>query len=127
MPRDSSDRADPGDAALLHDMAEACARIERFIAGKALADYQESDLLRSAVERQIEIIGEAARRLSAGFRDAHPEIPWRPIIAQRNILAHEYGEIEHRLIWRVASVHVPALAVQLRNLRSTGGMSPPPA
>lgn len=66
-------------------------------------------MLRSAVERQIEIIGEAARRVSDDFRVAHPEIAWRPIIAQRHILAHEYGEIEDDLIWRVATIHVPEL------------------
>ncbi|MBL0927815.1 MAG: DUF86 domain-containing protein [Phycisphaerales bacterium] len=84
----------------------------------SLAEYEASDLLRSAVERQIEIIGEAARRLSPAFRDAHPEIPWRPFIAQRHILAHEYGEIDDRLIWRVATVHVPALAVSIRSIRT---------
>lgn len=113
---------DPGtahtadDAAYLRDMLDACARIARFVRGKTLDDYRADELLRSAVERQIEIIGEAARRLSQTFRTAHAEVPWRPIIAQRHILAHEYGEIEDDLIWRVAMVHVPALHLQLQPL-----------
>jgi uncharacterized protein with HEPN domain len=71
---------------------------------------------RSAVERQIEIIGEAARGISDTFKAAHPQIPWRPIIAQRHRLAHEYGEIDDSLIWKVATVHVPALIPQIEPL-----------
>lgn len=102
-------RPDEGDAAYLRDMLEACDRIVRFVAGKSVDDYRCDEFLRSAVERQIEIVGEAGRRVSRHFQDAHPEIPWRPIVAQRHILAHEYGEIQHDLIWRVATIHVPAL------------------
>jgi len=70
----------------------------------------ERDLkTRRAVEREIEIIGEAARGVSDHLRRATPQVPWRPIIAQRNILAHDYGEIQEELIWRVATVHLPDL------------------
>lgn len=106
-------KASDGDLAYLRDMLDACDRVTRFVAGKAIDDYRIDELLRSAVERQIEIVGEAARRVSDSFREAHPEIAWRPIIAQRNILAHEYGEIEHDLIWRVATTHIPALRASL--------------
>jgi uncharacterized protein with HEPN domain len=71
---------------------------------------------RSAVERQIEIIGEAARGISDTFKAAPPQIPWRPIMAQRHRLAHEYGEIDDSLIWKVATVHVPALIPQIEPL-----------
>lgn len=117
MPPEPHDKSD-GDAAYIRDMTDACERIKRFVANNSLAEYQQNDLLRSAVERQIEIIGEAARRVSDEFRRSHPEIPWRPVIAQRHILAHEYGEVEDALIWRVATVHVPALERQLRGLLS---------
>ena len=69
-----------------------------------------------AVERAVKIIGEAAQQVSDDFRRAHPEIPWRPIIAQRHVLAHEYGEILQERIWRVATLHVPALIAQLEPL-----------
>jgi len=105
-----------GDAAYLRDMIDACARIERFVSGRTLDHYRADDMLRSAVERQIEIIGEAARHVSEPFRAARAEIPWRPIMAQRHILAHEYGEIEDPLIWRVATFHIPALHAQLKSV-----------
>ena len=107
-----------GDRAYLYDMLEAADRIARFISGKSGEDFENDDLLRSAVERQIEIIGEAARRISPEFRELHGEVPWRPVIAQRHILAHEYGDVQHDLIWRVATVHVPALRIQLNTLQA---------
>jgi uncharacterized protein with HEPN domain len=73
------------------------------------------------VERQIEILGEAARRVSEEFKRAHPEIPWRRIVAQRNVLIHEYDEVLDPEIWDVASVHITALLPQLKAL-----VPPPP-
>lgn len=75
-------------------------------------------MLRGAVERHVEIIGEAANRVSQTFREAHPEIPWREIIDQRHVLAHEYGEIKHELMWKVATVHVPELVGNIKSLIS---------
>jgi uncharacterized protein with HEPN domain len=66
-------------------------------------------MLQLAVERELEIIGEAARKLSQAFKDAHTELPWAPIIAQRNVLAHEYGDIRQDRIWQVVSAHIPEL------------------
>lgn len=114
-------RPDAGDAARLHDMLGACARIAQYVAGRSRQEFLDDDYFRSAVERQVEIIGEAARGVSDAFRRAHPEVPWRPIIAQRHVLAHEYGEVQPELVWRVATVHVPALAAQIRAL-----LPPPP-
>jgi uncharacterized protein with HEPN domain len=104
------------DAAHLWDMLDAARCVRDFVAGRALEEYRNDRFLRSAVERQVEIIGEAARRVSDSFRAAHPQIPWGRIIAQRHVLAHEYGEILHDRIWIVATVHVPKLIVELERL-----------
>lgn len=90
-------------------MLDAARAVQSFVAGKTLEDYAADRMLRGAVERHIEIIGEAARHVSRETQAAHPEIQWRPIMAQRHVLAHDYGEIQHDLIWRVATVHVPNL------------------
>jgi uncharacterized protein with HEPN domain len=97
-------------------MLTAAGAVVEFTRGRTLTEYEADLLLRSAVERQIEIIGEAARRVSTEFRDAHPEIPWRPIQAQRHVLAHDYGEIKHDRVWRVAETHVPELIALLEPL-----------
>ena len=104
------------DAAYLWDMLDAARAIKEFVAGKTLHDYQKSRMLRGAVERHVEIIGEAANRVSTGFQSSHPEIPWRKVINQRNVLAHEYGEIKHELLWRVASERIPELILALEVL-----------
>ena len=97
------------DEAFLWDMLEAAKSTSEFVAEKTVADYLANKLLRSAVERQIEIVGEAARQISAAFQKQHPEIPWKLIVAQRHVLAHDYGEIDHERIWRVAATHIPDL------------------
>jgi uncharacterized protein with HEPN domain len=77
--------------------------------------------LQLAVERALEIVGEAARRVSEAYRQAHSEVPWQAIIAQRNVLAHEYGEIKQELIWKVVTIRIPELIGLLEKL-----IPPPP-
>lgn len=105
---------DPADS--LYDMLTAAERTLRFMAGKTRDDYERDDLLRLAVERSVEVIGEAARRLSSDFRDAHPQIAWRAIMATRHILAHDYDGVDNDAIWRIVQDHVPPLIAQLRPL-----------
>jgi uncharacterized protein with HEPN domain len=91
-------RPEAGDAAYLREMRQAAATICRISHGASLADYESNEMRRFAVERGLEIIGEAAGRVSPDFRTEHTAIPWRAIVGQRNILAHDYGAI---LNWRI--------------------------
>ena len=102
-------RPESSDISYLWDMLDASMAIRQFLIGKTFAEYNSDRLLRGAVERHIEIIGEAARNVSDGFRAKHPEIQWSKIIAQRHVLAHEYGEVKHERIWSVATVHISEL------------------
>ena len=114
MPRE---RDEPlRDAAWLLDMLTAARAVVSFVEGRTFADYQADLLFRSAVERQVEIIGEAARGITEAFQRSHPHIPWKSIMAQRHHLAHAYGEINNELIWMVATVHVPALIARIEPL-----------
>jgi len=97
-------------------MLTSARAVAEFLRAKTFDDYQDDLMLRSAVERQIEIIGEAARYVSASFQQQHPQIPWSMIMGQRHVLAHDYGEIKHERIWRVATEDVPALIDQLKGL-----------
>lgn len=74
-----------------------------------------------ALEREIEIIGEAARRVSDGFKELHPDVPWEKIVHQRHRLTHDYAAIQDELIWRVLTTHLPELVEVLRDL-----LPPPP-
>ena len=100
---------DARDAGYLLDMLQHAQGVARAVRGRTFKDYAADEDLQLAVERRIEIIGEAAGRVSEAFRDAHPEVPWRKIVAQRNILAHEYGEIEDEIMWDVATISIPEL------------------
>jgi uncharacterized protein with HEPN domain len=104
--------------AFLWDMLDAALAIQEFLQGKTFHDYQNDRMLRGAVERHLEIIGEAANRVSKAFQAAHPDIPWRRIIAQRHVLIHEYGEIRQELIWKVAAFYIPQLISGLKPLVS---------
>jgi uncharacterized protein with HEPN domain len=107
---------DSRDAAFLLDMLRHARGAAGAVAGRTFQEYAADEDLRLAVERRIEIIGEAARRISEAFQEAHPEVPWRKIIAQRNVLAHEYGEIDDEIMWDVASISVPELVRLLEPL-----------
>jgi len=104
------------DAAYLWDMLEAAREVESILQGHAEKAFLQDRILLRATERSVEIIGEAARRVSTSFADEHPEIPWRQMIGQRNILAHEYGQIDHELLYKTACEDIPALIAQLQVL-----------
>lgn len=104
------------DAARLNDIVKAAEAVLAFTLDRTEADYDRDLLLRSAVERQVEIIGEAARGISAVFKEAHPDIPWKKITSTRHILAHDYGMIKNDIMWSVVSVHIPQLLGQVRPL-----------
>jgi uncharacterized protein with HEPN domain len=97
------------DNALLWDMKQAAGEIAEFTECLSYEQFASNKVIRYAVERQVLVIGEAAGHVSSSFKDSHPQIPRSSIIAQRNILAHEYGEILVERIWRVASQHIPEL------------------
>jgi len=109
-------RPDERDAAYLWDMLEAAKNVRDFTSSVNFYHYQNDKKLKLAVERSLEIIGEAAARVSNGFRDAHPEISWKGIKGQRNVLIHEYGEIKHERIWIVATERIPELIKELEKL-----------
>lgn len=109
-------RPETGDAAYLWDMLDAARAVAGFVRDQTLEDYRQNRMLRGAVERHIEIIGEAAKSVSGSFRTNHPQIPWKKIIAQRHVLAHAYGDIKHERVWDVANVHIPELILLLEPL-----------
>ena len=107
------------DAVRLEDMADAARGVLRIVAGVTYDVYEQDQALRWSVERGIEIVGEAARGVSRELQAQHSEIPWRFIVAQRNVIAHDYGDILDERIWRVATVGLPELLIQLDRLLSS--------
>lgn len=93
----------------LHDIRDAILFIEEHVANREFADYLADKLLRGAIERNIEIISEASRRLPEDLTNAHPEIPWAKIRGVGNILRHDYDEVYDEVIWAIAKQHVTPL------------------
>jgi len=104
------------DAARVNDMLTYSRYIVAYISGVTDQQYLTNSQLRHSVERCVEVIGEAARNVSDALRSAYPDIPWRRIIGQRNVLAHSYLVIDDMAIWALASNHIPQLIPQLENL-----------
>jgi uncharacterized protein with HEPN domain len=99
----------------LYDMQQACESLKDFMAGKTLDDYLQSELLRSAVERKLMIIGEALNRVLRMEPDLEPQIPdARQIIDFRNILVHGYFAIEHETVWGILEKDLPILTDQIQ-------------
>lgn len=101
----------------LFDIKQAADLLLRFSQGKTFAEFVADPLLRSAIERQFEIIGEALSQLSKVDPDAAVAISeHRRIIAFRNILIHGYAEIDHRLVWGILEGKLPNLHRQVQAL-----------
>jgi len=100
--------------AFLWDIRNAAGLIEGFVEGKTLQDYLNGDLLRSGVERQLGIVGEAANQALRLFPDIEDKISDLPkIIAFRNRLIHGYAEISDEVVWAIATVDVPKLRCEV--------------
>jgi uncharacterized protein with HEPN domain len=106
----------------LWDALRAAERLGKFRQGKSFADYQSDDLLRSAVERQLEIIGEALNQLAKADPDLAAQIPeLGRIVAFRNILIHGYAMVDDVIVWQVLTGRLPELAKVLGNLLAGTG------
>ncbi len=104
------------DIASLWDMMQAIRHIQEFTAALTETAYLDSLLVQRAVERELEILGEAARRVSEAFQSEHPEIDWKNVIGLRNIIAHRYDQVDQKTVWRIVISSLPLLNAQIEDL-----------
>ena len=107
----------------LNDMIEFAEKVLTYTKGLDQAGFLESELTYDATLRNLELIGEAATHIPNEVRNAHPEIPWRMIIATRNRLIHGYLGIDDDTLWSIIQDDVPALLPVLEALRTEAGKS----
>ncbi|WP_020507742.1 HepT-like ribonuclease domain-containing protein [Lamprocystis purpurea] len=100
-------------------MIEAAEDALGFIAGRTRADLDTNRMLLFALVRAVEIIGEAASKVSDETRNAHAGIPWKSIIGMRNRLVHAYFDIDADILWVAVTVEIPALLAQVKALTRT--------
>ena len=91
------------------------------LASSYLQDVTEEVFLRDtqrqdSVIRRIEIIGEAARRVSPATKEAHPEIPWSEMVGMRNLLIHDYADVDLRIVWDTVQRDLPRVIALIEPL-----------
>lgn len=102
------------DAVYLGHMASSVARIAEFVERVQRDEFDREWTLQNALIRELEILGEAAGKLSADFVTANPEIPWKEMTGLRHKLIHDYFEVDLDIVWRTATVNVPEIAAFVR-------------
>jgi uncharacterized protein with HEPN domain len=100
-------------------MIDAAEDALRFIADRSRSDLDTDRMLLFALVRAVEIIGEAATKVSDGTRNAHPGIPWKSVIGMRHRLVHAYFDIDADILRVAATVEIPALLAQLKPILQT--------
>lgn len=111
------------DNAYLEDILHAASAIQRFVHGVNKEEFIANEEKYEAVNRKFEIIGEAARHLSPEARSQFPDIPWQLATAMRNILIHDYDEVNLNVVWATAQKDIPTLIQKLETYLAT---QPPP-
>jgi uncharacterized protein with HEPN domain len=104
------------DEILLVDMLQAAREAVGFLGGIDFADFERDRLRQLAVIKSIEIIGEAAGRISDEFQHSHADIPWRDIIGMRHRLVHGYFEINIVRVWSTVREDLPGLVAAIEPL-----------
>jgi uncharacterized protein with HEPN domain len=97
----------------VHDILDAARLIAAYLKGTSASDFRADSQKQDAVIRRIEIIGEASAHLTDETRAAIPELPFRKMRGMRNIVAHDYANADPKIVWEVATVHVPEIGAVL--------------
>lgn len=113
------------DRLYLHHMLERCHRITRFI-GPGRDAFLASEELQDAVIRNVEVIGEAAKRVSADARSRLNQLDWKAICGMRDVLIHDYIGVDLDEVWNVAASRIPELQVALEQFLAGEGPAVPP-
>jgi uncharacterized protein with HEPN domain len=100
----------------LTDIVEAAQSIAKFVQGAGLDEFEQNEMMNSAVLQKLTVIGEAASRLPKEFTNRFPEVPWVDIIGFRNIAVHEYFAIRWDIAWTAATEEVPVLKEQVERI-----------
>src|SRR5512141_1600201 len=108
------------DAVYLGHIRDAISRIGSYLEGVTEEQFLSTPLLQDGVIRQLEIIGEATKRLSKRFRESTPHVPWRDVTGMRDKLAHDYMGVDLQAVWDSATIDVVELGAALERLADPG-------
>lgn len=106
----------PRDEAYLLDMLNAARMALEYIKGKSIDQFISDTQCQDAVIRRFEILGEAANRVSDGFRKSNASIPWHSMVSMRNVVIHEYDGVDLNIIWNTVIHKLPEVAAELEKM-----------
>ncbi len=100
----------------LQHILDAVFKIESYVKGNNEEAFYKNTLIQDGVIRQIEIIGEAVKRLSSDLKDAHSHIPWQDIAGMRDKLIHDYFGVDIGTVWLTVKNDIPVLKSQIKKI-----------
>lgn len=103
----------PDDLIRLHHIADALRSAIRFTKGRHREDLDKDEMLAFALLHAIQIVGEAATKISQETQSQHPQVPWALIVGMRHRLVHAYFDINHDILWTTATEAAPELLAQV--------------
>jgi len=107
----------------VEDILEAIERVLSWTEGSSLDEFEEDDRTIQAVAYNLLIIGEAASAIPESVQRRYPEIPWAKMRGMRNLLAHEYHDVDPAIVWQTVQSNLPQLVPALQGMLDTDGDS----
>lgn len=106
------------DLVYVRHIRDSISKLESFVAGLSREEFMDdrNAVVQSGVVRELEVIGEAASKLSADYRKAHPDLPWREMIDTRNKMIHDYLSVDYALVWEILVKDLPELRLKIKAL-----------
>ncbi len=105
------------DQAYFFDIAEAARLAVSYVEQTTREEFLSDTKSQDSVIRRLEIIGEAARRISEETRKAYPGLPWKEMIGMRNFLIHDYDDVDIQIVWKTVKKDLPDLLDKMKNAR----------
>jgi len=104
------------DLGAIVDIVLAARDLAEFLGDVTKDEFLQEKFVRAAVVRQLEIVGEATKRLTTKFRERHPRVPWRDMAGMRDRLIHAYDDLDFERVWEAATERPPEVCAYLEPL-----------
>jgi uncharacterized protein with HEPN domain len=104
------------DRIYIEHILQSIEKIQSYISGKDQETFSNDSITQDAVVRQLEIIGEATKRISKELRNKNSEVPWEDMAGMRDVLIHDYIDVDLNIVWKTASQSIPGLKALLNKL-----------